>query len=161
MRKYQLSSDSDLFDLTAEEVSQLELNIRENGTAHVLIDNQSIDIQKIQQGSNPKEISVSINGDTFHFTLKDKNDQLVDQLGMDSQSTKKLSNIAAPMPGLILEILVNAGDSFEKGDPLFVLEAMKMENMIKAEGAGIVKEVLSKIQDTVEKNQIILDLKEV
>lgn len=43
------------------------------------------------------------------------------------------------MPGLILDIRVQAGDAVQKGDPLMVLEAMKMENVLKAEGEGIVK----------------------
>ena len=56
--------------------------------------------------------------------------------------------ISAPMPGHILNVLVAAGDSVEVGDTLLVMEAMKMENEIKAHVAGTVQEIkVSKGQD--------------
>jgi biotin carboxyl carrier protein len=49
--------------------------------------------------------------------------------------------VAAPMPGVVLEVLVAAGAHVVRGDPLLVLEAMKMRNTIRAPRAGIVVEV--------------------
>ena len=61
------------------------------------------------------------------------------------------------MPGLVLEVLVKPGQTVKKGDKILVLEAMKMENIIKSPGEGIVKECLAEVGATVEKNQILIN----
>ena len=75
------------------------------------------------------------------FRLKDKFDLLLEEMGMNSGTTGKVNNIKAPMPGLIIDLRVKEGDLVKMGDPLLILEAMKMENIIKAPGDSIVKSV--------------------
>ena len=60
------------------------------------------------------------------------------------------------MPGLVLKVLVNEGQEFKKGDNLLVLEAMKMENILKAPVDGTVKGIKIKAGDKVEKNEVLL-----
>jgi biotin carboxyl carrier protein len=60
------------------------------------------------------------------------------------------------MPGLLLNVLVSEGDIVKKGDVIFILEAMKMENALKAMQDGIVKEICVKKGQTVEKNQLLI-----
>jgi len=60
--------------------------------------------------------------------------------------------VKSPMPGRIVKLLVAVGDEVEAGKPLFVMEAMKMENEIKAKGAGKVLEIHVAVGDTVERN---------
>jgi biotin carboxyl carrier protein len=55
------------------------------------------------------------------------------------------------MPGLVVEVKVAKGDSVTKGQPLLVIEAMKMENIIKAQGDGTVKEIYVEVGKSVEK----------
>ncbi|MBY0435500.1 MAG: acetyl-CoA carboxylase biotin carboxyl carrier protein subunit, partial [Cyclobacteriaceae bacterium] len=69
----------------------------------------------------------------------------------------KVNAVKAPMPGLIIDLRVNAGDTVKTGDPLLVLEAMKMENIIKAPGDGTVKQVKIKKGDSVEKGQLLIE----
>ena len=52
---------------------------------------------------------------------------------------------------------VKPGDAVKQGDPLFILEAMKMENIIKSPGEGTVKAVKAKKGDSVEKNQVLIE----
>ena len=66
------------------------------------------------------------------------------------------ASVLLPMPGMVLNVLVKEGDAVKKGDELLVLEAMKMENNIKAPGDGIVSEISVKSGDKVEKNQILI-----
>ncbi|MCL4120534.1 UNVERIFIED_CONTAM: hypothetical protein GTU68_029062 [Idotea baltica] len=61
------------------------------------------------------------------------------------------------MPGLVLDILVVAGQSIQKGDKLLVLEAMKMENNLKAVGDGIVKKVAIQKGNTVDKGDLLIE----
>ncbi|MBU2055562.1 MAG: acetyl-CoA carboxylase biotin carboxyl carrier protein subunit [Proteobacteria bacterium] len=64
--------------------------------------------------------------------------------------------VKAPMPGKILEILVNVGDEVNEDDELILLEAMKMENPIYAPAGGTVKEIKIKANDSVETGQLMM-----
>jgi 3-methylcrotonyl-CoA carboxylase alpha subunit len=64
--------------------------------------------------------------------------------------------LAAPMPGKIIAVLVEAGAEVEKGTPLLILEAMKMEHTIKAPAGGTVKELLYGVGDQVEEGAELL-----
>ena len=84
------------------------------------------------------------------------NDQLLKKLGMDKALTKKANELKAPMPGLVLRILTEEGRAIKQGDSLLVLEAMKMENVLKSMGDGIIKQLKVKAGDKVEKNQLLI-----
>ncbi len=62
-------------------------------------------------------------------------------MGMNNSSAGKVNNIKAPMPGLIIDLKVKVGDEVKQNDALLILEAMKMENIIKSPGDGVVKAV--------------------
>jgi biotin carboxyl carrier protein len=59
------------------------------------------------------------------------------------------------MPGKVIQVLVQPGNSVAGGDPLFILEAMKMETRLLAEGPGVVEAVNVNIGDLVEGGQIL------
>jgi len=63
------------------------------------------------------------------------------------------------MPGLVRQVYVKEGDLITKGDSLIILEAMKMENVLKSPLDGIVSELFVKPGESVEKNQILLSFK--
>ena len=69
----------------------------------------------------------------------------------------KVSDLKAPMPGLVLEVSVEGGQQVSKGDGLLILEAMKMENVIKSPTDGVIKSISVNKGETVEKNQLILN----
>jgi biotin carboxyl carrier protein len=66
--------------------------------------------------------------------------------------------IAAPLPGSILEIKVNRGDIVEKGQLLMVMEAMKMENRVLADRAGVVESIQVKQGDTVLQGDVLVEI---
>ena len=65
------------------------------------------------------------------------------------------AEVLAPMPGMIIRYLVNVGDTVEAGNPLLILEAMKMQNSVPAPVGGVVKAVSFKPGDTVNKDDIL------
>lgn len=65
-------------------------------------------------------------------------------------------DVKAPMPGKVLEVLVNVGDQVNEDDELIMLEAMKMENPIYAPAGGTVKEIKVKANDSVDTEQIMM-----
>ncbi len=62
-------------------------------------------------------------------------------------------SVTAPIPGLILEIMVNVGDAIQPGQPVLKMEAMKMQNVINATVGGTVSKVLVRNGDTVNQGQ--------
>ena len=75
--------------------------------------------------------------------------------GTASASVAEGKVIAAPMPGTILNVKVNIGHPVKRGDVLFVLEAMKMENDIVAPDDGVVKQILVSKGDTVNTEDVL------
>ena len=68
--------------------------------------------------------------------------------------------LTAPMPGVILEVKVKAGDEVERGQPVAVLDAMKMHNTIASPQTGVVAEVLVAAGQTVDHGELILKYRE-
>jgi biotin carboxyl carrier protein len=66
--------------------------------------------------------------------------------------------LRSPMPGMVVRVLVAVGDEVRSGQPLVVLEAMKMENELRAAGSGVVREVLVKAGEKVEKGGGLIEV---
>src|SRR5690554_4312461 len=123
---------------------------------HLLINQVSYSVELIHINAREKEITLKINNKTSTIKIQDKFDLLLDKLGMDPSTQREIMDVKAPMPGLILEIKVQVGDKVKKGEPLLVLEAMKMENIIKSVSEGEVKSILVAAGNSVEKNQVLI-----
>jgi biotin carboxyl carrier protein len=104
-----------------------------------------------------KTVVIKIDGQNYTVELKDKFDVLLEKMGMSQSGVSKVNHIKAPMPGLIIDLKVSVGDRVKTGDHLLVLEAMKMENILKSPGEGVVKKVTVKKGDSVEKGQVLVD----
>lgn len=106
-----------------------------------------------------KQVVLSLNGKRAPVRLRGRMEQLLEAMGMDSASQKKLDQLKAPMPGLIHSLAVTEGDEVETGDVLLILEAMKMENVIKSPGEGIVSQIHVKEKESVEKNTLLISFR--
>lgn len=123
---------------------------------HFLYNNLSYTIEVIKFNNEDKTLVLKINNQRFTLTIKDKYDELLKNLGLDNLTAKKVSDIKAPMPGMVLNILVTEGQEVKKGDTLVILEAMKMENSLKASADGTVKKIVAVKGTAVEKNQVLI-----
>lgn len=130
-----------------------------NNLANVLYNNKSYNIEIVELNKAEKFCVIKVNGNTYKVDVEDQFDQLLKQLGLDSLAASKVAEIKAPMPGLVLNVKVAEGDEIKKGDNLLILEAMKMENILKSSTDGIIKKILIKQGDKVEKNQILIQFK--
>jgi biotin carboxyl carrier protein len=104
-----------------------------------------------------KTVILYLNGKKLEVKLKEPLDDLLQSMGLDKLATAKVSSVKAPMPGLVLSVLVSAGQEVKKGDKLLVLEAMKMENIIKAGGDGVVAQIMVNQGQAVDKNQTLIE----
>lgn len=126
------------------------------GSFHVIKDSKSFNVEVIKADPEEKSFIVTVNGNKYTLSVKDKYDELLRSLGMDNLAGSKVNEIKAPMPGLVLDVRVNEGEHVQKGDAVLVLEAMKMENILKSPSEGTVKKINVKKGTAVEKNQVLI-----
>lgn len=100
-----------------------------------------------------------IQGKTYTVELQDDQERKLQELGLEKAVHRVVRELRAPMPGLVLKILVEEGQTVKKGDGILVLEAMKMENLIKSPSDAILEKVHINQGDAVEKNQLLMNFK--
>lgn len=128
-----------------------------DGYFHILHNQKSYKAEVVKSDRTAKTFTIKINNHLHTVEVKDKFDQLLEKLGMSSHAAGKVNTVKAPMPGLILDIKVKAGDVVKANDPLLILEAMKMENVLKSPGEGTIKSVTVQKGDKVEKNHVLVE----
>jgi biotin carboxyl carrier protein len=129
----------------------------QEGYFHILYNQVSYRAEVVKIDSDRKSITIKINSKPYSVFLKDKFDVLLEKMGMNTNATAKINHVRAPMPGLIIDLKVKDGDQVKAGDPLLILEAMKMENIIKSPGDATVKSVKVTMGEGVEKNQVLIE----
>ncbi len=123
---------------------------------HIIKDAQSFIAEVVKADYEAKQFTLKINGQTFVLEAQDRFDLLLKELGLDKAASVKVSDVKAPMPGLLVSIKVEEGAEVKKGDTLVILEAMKMENALKSPIDGKIKAIKVKAGQNVDKNQVIL-----
>jgi biotin carboxyl carrier protein len=131
------------------------INVKEN-TYHVISNNKSYNVEIIAFDKQKKEVDIKLNGVIYKTTVLEDLDLLLKELGMDAALSIKVNDIKAPMPGLVLDIVVKLGQEVNEGDSILILEAMKMENNIKSPTTGVIKEIKCKKGIAVEKNEVLV-----
>lgn len=135
----------------------LDSNTSEPGHFHVLRNAVSYAVEVLHTDAVTKTVTLKVNGNTYEAVLKDKYDELLHALGMDGLASRKVNELKAPMPGLVLDVVVAEGAAVKKGDALIILEAMKMENILKSPTDGQIKKISVKKGVAVEKNQLLIE----
>ena len=149
-------------------IVQLDLSQRDLGQFKVLEINYSKKEIILSNGSKKYECKilkenlidqsyiVKINGEISTIRLIKQVEKTIEKLGIQKGNQNNINILKAPMPGLILDVIVKESDLVKKGDPVIILEAMKMENILSSPVDGIVKEIKVNLQQTVEKNNILI-----
>ncbi len=149
-------NDTLSFEVESGELEGLDCVRTGRSTLHVLKGSRSYEIKILGTNFSEKKLSIQVNGNTYQAEISDPYDQLVNRMGLLLDNFHKVDEVKAPMPGLVLQILVAPGEEVKKGDALLVLEAMKMENIIKSPGDGTVGEIAVQKGQAVEKGQVLL-----
>lgn len=123
---------------------------------HLIYQGRSYEAEVVEADYDKKSFILKIGGKTVEIDAKDRFDLLLEEMGMSDLAIQKVSDLKAPMPGLVLDVLVKPGDTIEKGQKVLILEAMKMENVLKSPTDAVVKEVNIEKGQNVEKNQLLL-----
>lgn len=135
---------------------ELDLLAISETSNHIIHQNKSYNVEVVEFDRAEKLAKIKVNGNVYKVQVTTQLDLLLKQLGMDSLIGNKVSQLKAPMPGLVLNVLIAEGDEVKKGDSLIVLEAMKMENIIKSPTDAVVKKIEVVQGDKIEKNTVLI-----
>lgn len=128
----------------------------ENGFTYLLYKNKKYHAEIIEKSQNKYEIL--LNGVSHNFTIETpisyKRKKYLDK----QKSKNKVEILQAPMPGKIVDVLVEPGAEVKNGEAVIILEAMKMQNEIAAPINGTVSKVVVKSEDTVNKDDILIEI---
>ncbi|MBC7915512.1 MAG: acetyl-CoA carboxylase biotin carboxyl carrier protein subunit [Pyrinomonadaceae bacterium] len=123
---------------------------------NILYHNKSYNVEVIGFNKTEKTFLLKVNNKPYTVQAADRYDDLLKKMGLEGSASTTIKDIKAPMPGLVIQILVKEGQQILKGDNLIILEAMKMENSIKSPFDAVVKLLKVKVGDKLEKNQIMI-----
>ncbi len=105
-------------------------------------------------------LQVSLNGMVYDIEISNDTKKLLSKYISDSGSGKAKSGgiIKAPMPGLVIKLLVDVGMNVIAGDKIIIVEAMKMENILKSTINGVVKKIHVKEGQAVDKDAVLIEI---
>lgn len=149
-------NDSLSFEVSAHELEAMDCVQTGENALHVLKGTHSYEVKVLHSDFPGKRLTISVNGNVYEAEISDPFDQLVNKMGLSLASHHKIDAVRAPMPGLVLQLLVSPGEEVKKGDALIILEAMKMENVIKAPADGVVGLITVLKGQPVDKGQILI-----
>lgn len=149
------AEDKVLVDGQAHQIDFQQLT--ETGTLSLLLDNHSLEAIV---NSRDDAWEVLLHGDLYTVYVQDERSYRLSQARGTLADEMGESILRSPMPGVILEVLVEPGDHVAKGDKVVILESMKMENELRASRDGVVRRVQVTKGDSVEKNQPLLIIAE-
>ena len=142
--------------ISEEDLLKIPITRLSPNNIHIIYKNNNYNFQIEQLKLNVNEIKLKHLKKKKTVKIEDTVQQVIRSLGYHSLKSKHADSFVAPMPGLVLNVLVKEGDEVKKGDHLITLEAMKMENILKAAHDGRIKKILVDKTDKVEKNQLLL-----
>ena len=145
------------FDILDNDIDKLDVQKTTGNQYHVLQKNKPFKAELVDSNFNRKRYTVKVNNRTYEIDISNPLDLLIDKLGFSFGSSKQVNSIKAPMPGLILDIHVKEGQGVKEDDPLLILEAMKMENVITSPREGVIKSVNMSKGDAIDKGHLLIE----
>lgn len=116
----------------------------------------SVAVDVLELDTRARTLVLRVDGRRHEVDLLSPLDRLLDAMGMEANPQAVVTEVTAPMPGLVLRAEVAAGDRVAAGTTLLVLEAMKMENAIKAPAEATVASVEVAEGQAVEKGAVLV-----
>lgn len=134
-------------DLSAEVIGE-----QASSRALLLLDNKSYDTEVFTENG---DMTVFMHGREFECVVEDERLVAIRKVA-GAAAVGGAPELKAPMPGLVVKVLKQAGDEVKKGDSIIVVEAMKMENELKAPADGIIEEIKAEASKPVDKGTVLV-----
>jgi pyruvate/oxaloacetate carboxyltransferase len=108
--------------------------------------------------SLPSEFSVEVDGEIFNVKILPRQNETGTSVETKQQESEKLSEgaVVSDMAGLVLSVEVKSGDVVRKGDPIAVIEAMKMRRPVHASRSGVVREILAREGEIIDAGSVLM-----
>ncbi len=145
------------FDFNVENTSKFDAVSVEKNKFHILQNNLPYKAEIIFSDFIQKKYIVKVNNNVYQVAISNPLDILIKELGFEVGVSKMIQKMSAPMPGLILEILVEVGQAVKENDNLLILTAMKMENSLLSPRDGIIKSIAINVGDSVIKGDLLIE----
>lgn len=147
------------FEISKTDLDQADIIQVSADVLHLILGHRSYLVHLISADYGNKIFVLRINEKDITIKLRDEVESRVHAMGFDvSRNHVKLKQITSPMPGLVLKILVQEGEEVHEGQPVIVLEAMKMENVLSAPTKGTVGKIHVTEKKNVDKGQMLVEL---
>jgi len=157
-KSYQALVNGFTFNLTKTSLDTADLVRKSPAEFHLIKDHRSINARLVETDITGKKLKIEIAGEIFDIEIKDELDQLLEIMELGTASKKQVKEIRAPMPGLVLEIAITAGQEVNEGDKILILQAMKMENSVIIHTQAKIRKVVVTAGQAVEKGQVLVEL---
>ncbi len=154
-RIYQVERRNGGAVVNGHQIEWERLTFESNGGALLVANGMRLNAVIDQDGSDR---IVCTDGREFRFDVETERERLLRSLVASSGSSHSRSEVHASMPGLVVKISVQVGHGVKRGEPLLILEAMKMENEIRAPRDGVVSEITAIQGRPVEKGDLLVTL---
>ena len=112
----------------------------------------------VQRGARRGQYDLWIDGHRYDVEALDERTRAIRDLSSDGARAVGPAPLLAPMPGMIVRVNVQVGDTVQPGAAVVVMEAMKMENELRAQSAGTVSAVRVQPGAAVEKGAVLVEL---
>jgi biotin carboxyl carrier protein len=146
------------YTLTDTDIQNIDAIRVDDRHFHILKGGKAFRAEITDFDLNERKCRLMVNGSFYEVVIDDAYDKLIQDLGFKKGIVHRIKSIKAPMPGLVISVEVNEGTQVVYGDPMIILEAMKMENIIKSPGEGKVKKILATKGKAVDKGEILIEL---
>lgn len=166
--KYYITIDNRDYEVDINSRSKNDVEVQINGISHqiniatvgskisYLVDH--IHYEAVVRNKTPHEYMVTVNGTDVRTIVETEIEKRFERQSGKKVVDKSIDVIKAPMPGLIVTIDVEVGQHIQPGDGLIIMEAMKMENELKASQEGIIKTIHVQKNDKVEINAPLITI---
>ena len=152
-----LNQDGNLLEIEVDDkVYKVDLMHTADGTFSILENGHSYDIELVPD-AEPKKYTAYTLYDTWDVEVIDAEARYLRNRNANSGGTGD-NTISSPMPGKVVKVMVNEGDQVKEGDTVIIISAMKMESEYKAPKDGTVKKIHVKNEDTIDSNQVLIEL---
>jgi biotin carboxyl carrier protein len=151
-------NDDQEFAIEEADLEQIDFVEKNDRIFHLLISSKGHLIRLVHADYAKRTFHYEVDGHPICVQLKTPVEVQIDAMGYMSRAAIADEDIRAPMPGLVLDVRVKSGDHVKKGDPLIILEAMKMENVIIAAHDAVIDDVCVVNGQSVDKAEVLLHL---